>query len=118
MRITGWWSLKTAVKPLWSIAPTAGRRSLPGVGDPPAYPEYGNEPGVRTRAAKLKLEVIDSCRDKKAALVSYCRGQAIDLQQVLYVGNDVNDLEAMEAVGYSAAPADAHPRIRAIARSY
>jgi len=72
-------------------------------------------PVVRARAAKLKLEVIDACRDKKAALISYCRGQAIDLQQVLYVGNDVNDLEAMEAVGYSVAPADAHPRIRAVA---
>ncbi len=85
------------------------------VGIPQLILSTETNPVVRARAAKLKLEVIDSCRDKKAALVSYCRGQAIDLQQVLYVGNDVNDLEAMEAVGYSAAPADAHPRIRAIA---
>jgi len=72
-------------------------------------------PVVRARATKLKLEVIDACRDKKAALISYCRDRGIDPRRVLYVGNDMNDLEAMESVGYSAAPADAHPRIKAAA---
>lgn len=69
-------------------------------------------PVVRARAAKLKLEIIDSCDDKKTALQNYCIQQDIDLRRVAYVGNDVNDLEAMELVGFPIAPADAHPEVQ------
>jgi N-acylneuraminate cytidylyltransferase len=31
------------------------------------------------------------------------------------LGNDINDLECMRAVGFAVAVADAHPRVRAIA---
>ncbi len=34
---------------------------------------------------------------------------------ILYFGNDLNDLEVMERVGASFAPADAHPRIKEVA---
>ena len=33
------------------------------------------------------------------------------LDQVAYIGGDVNDLEALRAVGFSAAPADAMPSV-------
>jgi YrbI family 3-deoxy-D-manno-octulosonate 8-phosphate phosphatase len=33
------------------------------------------------------------------------------LKEVAYIGDDVNDLEALRAVGFSAAPADALPPI-------
>jgi N-acylneuraminate cytidylyltransferase len=70
---------------------------------------------VATRAAKLGLEVIHGCREKRQALEVFCSEQGIALESVLFVGNDVNDLEVMRAVGFSVAPADAHEDILAIA---
>lgn len=66
---------------------------------------------VAARAKKLNLKVIYGCKDKKAKLSEYCENKNIDLNKVLYVGNDINDLEAMKAVGFSVAPADAHKEI-------
>jgi len=65
-------------------------------------------PVVQCRANKLKLQVIDACIDKRSALIQYCTLHAIDLANVIFVGNDVNDLEAMKIVGFSACPSDAH----------
>lgn len=69
-------------------------------------------PVVRARAAKLGLEIIDSCDDKRSALQDYCTRNRIDLKRVAYVGNDVNDLGAMELVGFPIAPADAHSEVQ------
>ena len=71
---------------------------------------------VAARGKKLNIEVIQGSGDKKADLVSYCERMQIDLSTVLYVGNDVNDLEAMKVVGFPVVPADAHPSVMAIAR--
>lgn len=73
-------------------------------------------PVVKARAAKLKLEVIASCSDKRAALRMYCKENGYELQRVLYVGNDINDVEVMKIVGFPVAPADAHAEVRAIAK--
>jgi 3-deoxy-D-manno-octulosonate 8-phosphate phosphatase (KDO 8-P phosphatase) len=35
----------------------------------------------------------------------------ISLRQVAYIGDDVNDIEALKAVGLSAAPADGPPQV-------
>jgi YrbI family 3-deoxy-D-manno-octulosonate 8-phosphate phosphatase len=35
----------------------------------------------------------------------------ISLRQVAYIGDDVNDIEALQAVGFSAAPADSLPQV-------
>jgi 3-deoxy-D-manno-octulosonate 8-phosphate phosphatase (KDO 8-P phosphatase) len=37
----------------------------------------------------------------------------LNLNQVAYIGDDVNDLEALTAVGFSASPADGMPQVRA-----
>ena len=41
----------------------------------------------------------------------YCHNNNISLDEVAYVGNDINDLEAMELVGVTFCPADAHSSI-------
>lgn len=71
---------------------------------------------VKARAAKLGLEVIQGCKEKRPALESYCKNAGISLSRVVYLGNDVNDLEAMQAVGYPIAPSDAHPAVKAVAK--
>ena len=73
-------------------------------------------PVVKVRAAKLGLEVISSCNDKKHALMNYCEQNDYDLQKVLYVGNDLNDLEVMKIAGFPVAPADACPEVLAVAK--
>ena len=73
-------------------------------------------PVVKARAAKLRIELIASCADKRIALKNYCEKNSYNLQRVLYVGNDLNDLEVMKVVGFPVAPADAHPEIRKIAK--
>jgi Low specificity phosphatase (HAD superfamily) len=73
-------------------------------------------PVVSARAKKLQIEVLQGRDDKARDLSDYCQSQGIDLAKVLYVGNDVNDLDAMRLVGYPVAPADAHPKVLAIAK--
>ena len=73
-------------------------------------------PVVKARASKLCLEVISSCEDKKKALENYCTQKGYDLKRVIYVGNDLNDLEVMRIVGFPVAPGDAHPKIKKIAK--
>lgn len=68
-------------------------------------------PVVAARAAKLGLPVVQDCKDKAAAVAKLCAERGWDPARVLFVGNDLNDLDAMRAVGYSLAPADAHPRV-------
>jgi len=72
-------------------------------------------PVVTSRARKLNLPVIQSCGDKRSALKEYCEQHAYPSRRVVYVGNDWNDLEVMNMVGYPIAPFDAHPSILSIA---
>lgn len=70
---------------------------------------------VEARAKKIGIPAIHGVGDKIEALHAYCTEQQIDMKKVLYVGNDINDLEVMNSVGLAVAPADAHPSIKRIA---
>lgn len=72
-------------------------------------------PVVLKRAEKLKLEVYHAVDDKVSALDSWLADQGLGWADLLYVGNDVNDLEPMQKAGLSACPSDAHPHILGIA---
>jgi 3-deoxy-D-manno-octulosonate 8-phosphate phosphatase KdsC-like HAD superfamily phosphatase len=43
------------------------------------------------------------------------RGARLPASQAAFVGDDLSDLPAMRAAGFSAAPADAAPEVRAAA---
>ena len=73
-------------------------------------------PVVEARGRKLKIEVIGSCSDKEEALKHYCAERGYDLQKVIYIGNDLNDLEVMKVVGFPVATCDANPVIKSIAK--
>ena len=68
-------------------------------------------PVVERRAEKLSLPVIHDVADKAAILKGYLKEQAIDPKRVLYIGNDLNDRDAMLMCGIKCAPADAEPVI-------
>src|SRR5213594_4574430 len=68
---------------------------------------------VTRRAEKLAIpEVHQGARHKPAAMREVVARHGLTLQQVAYIGDDVNDLEVLNAVGFSAAPADALPVVR------
>ena len=67
---------------------------------------------VERRGQKLAVpEVHQGIDDKLAALTTLVKKYGLSLDQVAYIGDDVNDLDALRAVGFSAAPADAMPAV-------
>jgi len=67
---------------------------------------------VLHRAEKLTIpEVHLGVQDKLAVLRALATKYHLTLRQVAYIGDDVNDLEALRSVGFSAAPADGLPPI-------
>jgi len=74
-----------------------------------------SNPVVEARAKKVDLPVLYNCKDKLKDLKLYCVQNGFELLNVLFIGNDINDLDVMNAVGISACPADAHPSISKIA---
>lgn len=73
-------------------------------------------PVVAARALKLGVEVVQGCDDKKTALVAWLDVNGISSADCAYVGNDVNDLEAMVYVGLPVCPIDARPEVQAVSR--
>jgi len=62
----------------------------------------------KRRANKLKLDIIESgCKDKLKTVRELCDQYKIDLQNIAYVGDDINDLEVIRTVGLGCCPADA-----------
>ncbi len=68
-------------------------------------------PVVSARASKLGITCLQEIDNKKVALMDYCDNNDIELNNVAFVGNDINDREAMEIVGIRFCPADAHENI-------
>ncbi len=69
-------------------------------------------PIVETRAKKLGVDFL--CQGvrfggKVQAVLQICNKLNIKLQNVAYIGDDVNDIELLHAVGLAACPADAAP---------
>lgn len=72
-----------------------------------------NSPLVDRFAAKLKIpSVTKGCKDKGAALRRFSIEYAVPLDGIAYIGDDVNDLPALELAGFSAAPANAQPAVK------
>ncbi len=71
---------------------------------------------VYARAAKLKIDdVYCGSENKRLAIDELCAKHGLDLPQVGYVGDDLNDLPALECVGLACAVADAAEQVKAVA---
>lgn len=68
---------------------------------------------VARRASELGMAVVrQGIRDKATALREILAEQSLAAHEVAYIGDDLNDLPVMSAVGLSAAPADAPFEVR------
>ena len=73
-----------------------------------------DSPLIDRLATKMQIgDVEKSCKDKARALQNLAALHNLSLDEICFMGDDVNDLPALEIAGLSAAPADAQPAIRA-----
>ncbi len=68
-------------------------------------------------AEKMKIvHVYKGIKDKASALSSFAKKNKLELDQICFMGDDVNDLGALQLAGFSAAPANAHESIKHIVK--
>ena len=67
-------------------------------------------------AAKFGIgEIYRDCKDKAGAVRAFAERHELSLSEICFIGDDVNDLPAMEICGLSVAPADSHVQARSVA---
>ena len=70
-------------------------------------------PIIDKRAEKLKIDyVVQGSRNKTQDLLLITEKLGIKLEEIAYVGDDVNDLHAMKTAGFTASPNDAYHLIK------
>ena len=68
---------------------------------------------VKQRCTELKIkEVHQGIENKSYKLRDVCEKLHIELSQVAYIGDDLNDLPCIKICGYSACPSDAMKQVR------
>lgn len=73
-------------------------------------------PVVGARGRKLGVRSLQGVEDKRAALETIAGELHLTLDQVAFVGNDVNDITCLEVVAVPIVVRDAHPDVLAYAR--
>ena len=68
-------------------------------------------PVVSMRARKMGTECIQGVADKAAALVEWTNAARISLSHIAFVGNDINDISALQKVGVPIGVADSYNEI-------
>lgn len=72
-----------------------------------------NSDCIRARAQKLDIDEVHlGIKDKWAVLEEFIQRRDYRLDQIAYIGDDINDLSVMRKVGFSACPSDAMETIR------
>lgn len=70
---------------------------------------------VENRANKIKSDfTFQGIQEKLPVIKDLCEKLNISLEEVAYIGDDLNDLELLQNVGYSACPSNAREAIKSI----
>lgn len=93
-----------------------GLGKLRGLNFPMLILSKETNPVVSKRGQKLGIETIQGIDDKLPVLKKWVEDHGLTLQEIAYVGNDINDIPCLEVVGFPIAPADARPEVLALAR--
>jgi 3-deoxy-D-manno-octulosonate 8-phosphate phosphatase (KDO 8-P phosphatase) len=73
-----------------------------------------NGPVLDQIAAKFGIDdVYPGCKDKGGALREFAMRCNVGLEEVCFIGDDINDVSALEICGLAAVPPEAHPSARA-----
>ena len=69
-------------------------------------------PQVDRFASKMGIEdVFKGCKDKASALRMFAQNRGLELSEICFMGDDINDASALAIAGLSAAPANAHESV-------
>lgn len=68
-------------------------------------------PVVSVRARKMRIECIQGVDDKAAAIVEWSKTAGVSLAHTAFVGNDINDIPALQRVGLPMGVADSYEEI-------
>lgn len=72
-----------------------------------------SNPLIDRFAEKMKIaDVYKGCKDKASALISFAKNHHLNLDEICFMGDDINDIGALEIAGLSAAPANAHKSVK------
>lgn len=71
---------------------------------------------VAVRCRKLGIECLQGVDDKLLALQDWAAKMKVDLENTIFVGNDVNDADCLQRVGCPIVVADSYPEVRRYAR--
>lgn len=69
---------------------------------------------VKIRARKLKINCYNDIKNKEIFLKEYSVRKNIKFGEICYVGNDINDYDAMKNCKYKFCPSDAVTKIKKI----
>jgi len=69
-------------------------------------------PVVKKRCDKLGIPCIQGIEDKWSCLSRWLKNLEFDPKNVIYVGNDINDIECLRSVGCGVAVADAYDEVK------
>lgn len=70
---------------------------------------------VQARAKKLQINhTHQGVKDKLAVLKEILQKEGFSLNEVAYIGDDVNDIEILQAVGLKACPKDAMNKVKKV----
>lgn len=74
-------------------------------------------PIVQKRADKLHVDYLAmGCKNKLEYMQKLCSDIGINLTNVAYIGDDINDMELLNSVGLAACPMDAVDAIKSLAK--
>ena len=114
---TFWWGLDGSETKRFSFRDVMGiaRASQRGI----VFALISGERNALVDRYATKMGITDvhqGCKDKEAALRAFAQARGFALEEICFMGDDVNDLGAMGIAGFSAAPADAHESVTAAVR--
>ncbi len=92
-----------------------GLAQLKKIGLPVLVLSTETNPVVQARCDKLDLALLQGIDDKWQVLQDWLVDRKIDPAKVVYVGNDLNDLDCLKGVGCAVVVHDAHPQVKPFA---
>lgn len=66
---------------------------------------------VKARCDKMKIPCLHGVKDKKTLLEQWLQEHSFEAQNIIYIGNDINDLACLALAGCGVIVADAHPDV-------
>ena len=101
---------------MFSIRDGMGLEILRNNGVTPVVITSENSPIVSQRMKKLKIKhIFIGVKDKFSCINQFCIKENITRSQIAYIGDDINDLSNLCAVGWGFAPNNSLPEVKQVA---